>query len=112
MLAKDRMSKVIYKRKHLIGGLLIVSEAKSIIIMAGTMVAVRHGSGEVVERYILNCNHTHSQRERELGAGRRQRQRERETERDRETERYRDRNRDKGQRDRETQRQRETEIET
>lgn len=41
-----------YRRKHLNGGLLIASEAQSIIFMAQSMVAGRCG-GEVAESCIL-----------------------------------------------------------
>jgi hypothetical protein len=35
MLIRDTMTKAIYERKHLIGGLLILSEGYSIIITVG-----------------------------------------------------------------------------
>jgi hypothetical protein len=41
------------KGNHLIGGLLIVSENSSTIIMSGRMVAGRSGAGAVAESYIL-----------------------------------------------------------
>jgi hypothetical protein len=44
------------KRRHLIGGLVTVSEAWSLIIKAGSIAADRNGAGEVVESYILIYN--------------------------------------------------------
>jgi len=49
-----------YKRKYLIGGLLIVSEAYS-IVRADSMAAGSCGAGEVAESYIL----IHKQRGRD-----------------------------------------------
>lgn len=40
LLRRDTMIKAIYKRKHLIGGLLKVSEGKTMIIMAGSLAVV------------------------------------------------------------------------
>lgn len=42
-----------HERKHLIGGLLPVSE--SIIIMVGCVTVGRHRAGEVSEIHILTC---------------------------------------------------------
>lgn len=43
------MTNVTYKRNHLTGGLLAVSEGESMTIMVGNMVAGRRGDGAITE---------------------------------------------------------------
>jgi hypothetical protein len=49
------MTKATYKRKYLTRGLLIVPEDSSMNVMAGSMVAGRHGAGAVTESSYLTC---------------------------------------------------------
>lgn len=47
------MTEAIYKRKHLTGGLLKISEGESMVILAGGLAAGRHGTGEEAESLII-----------------------------------------------------------
>jgi hypothetical protein len=50
-------TKATYKREHVIGSLLTVSEGKSVIILEGSLVAGRqHDTGAVSRAYILHAH--------------------------------------------------------
>ena len=59
------LSESLYRGNSFHWGWLTVSEGQSVIIMAGSMVAGRHGAREVAESFTLICK----QRQKEPGPG-------------------------------------------